>query len=76
MLDSQSRARILIPLCYHSEVWEFLFSAHCLSSISCINEYLAVDGGGNMSESSLHVIDAWLEYFSEKSSWCQNEQGV
>ena len=31
-------------------------------------------GGGNMSEQSSHVIAAWLERFSEKSSWYPNEQ--
>ena len=38
------------PLCYRFEVWAFSFSPRCPSSISCINEYLAIDSGGNVSE--------------------------
>ena len=38
------------PLCYHFEVWAFLFSSRRLSRLSCTNEYLAVDSGGNVSE--------------------------
>ena len=41
-------------------------------SLSCINEYLAIDSGGNVSD--LAVIAAWLECFPEKPSWCRNEQ--
>ena len=35
--------------CYRFEVWAFLFSPRCPSSLICIKEYLAIDGGGNMS---------------------------
>ena len=57
------------PLCYRFEVWAFSFSPQCPSSLSCINEYLAVvDGGGNVS-----VFAAWQECLPEKSSWCRNE---
>ena len=38
------------PLCYHFRVWAFLFSPRPLSSLSCINEYLAIDSGGNVGE--------------------------
>ena len=38
------------PLGYHFEVWTFLFSPQCPSSLSCINEYLPIDGGGNVSD--------------------------
>ena len=38
------------PFCYRFEVWVFLFSPRCLSPISCINEYLAIDSGGNVSD--------------------------
>ena len=34
-----------------------------------------MDGGGNVSESSLRVIAVWLECFPEKLSWSRNEQG-
>ena len=43
------RARVRIPLCYRFEVWAFLFSSRRLSRPSCINEYLAIDSGGNVS---------------------------
>ena len=38
------------PLCYGFEVWAFLFSSRRLSRLSSINEYLAIDSGGNVSE--------------------------
>ena len=38
------------PLCYCFEVWAFSFSSRRLSRLSCINEYLAIDSGGNVSE--------------------------
>ena len=38
------------PLCYCFEVWAFLFSSRRLSRLSCINEYLAIDSGGHVSE--------------------------
>ena len=38
-----------------------------------LNEYLAVDSGGNVSDLSLRVIAAWLECFPDKLSWCRNE---
>ena len=38
------------PLCYRFEVWAFSFSPRHLSSLSCINGYLALDGGGNVSD--------------------------
>ena len=47
------------PRCYRFEVWAFSFTSRRLSRLSCINEYLAIDSGGN-------VIAAWLECFQEK----------
>ena len=38
------------PRCYLFEVWAFSFTSRRLSRLSCINEYLAIDSGGNMSE--------------------------
>ena len=38
------------PLWYRFEVWSFSFSPRRPSSLSCINEQQAVDGGGNVSE--------------------------
>ena len=42
------------PLWYRLEVWAFAFSSRLLSRLSCINDYLAIDSGGNVSELSLH----------------------
>ena len=38
------------PRCYRFEVWAFAFTSRRLSRFSCINEYLAIDSGGNVSE--------------------------
>ena len=38
------------PRCYRFEVWAFYFTSRRLSRLSCINEYLAIDSGGNVSE--------------------------
>ena len=38
------------PRCYRFEVWAFSFTSRRLSRLSCINEYLATDSGGNVSE--------------------------
>ena len=35
------------PLCYRFEVWAFSFTSRRLS---CINVYLAIDSGGNVSD--------------------------
>ena len=51
------------PLCYHFEVWAFSFSPQRPSSLSCINEYLTLDGGGNVSKYAFCIIAVWLECF-------------
>ena len=38
------------PRCYRFEVWAFSFISRRLSRLSCINEYLAIDSGGDVSE--------------------------
>ena len=38
------------PRCYRFEVWAFSFTSRRLSRLSCINEYLAIYSGGNVSE--------------------------
>ena len=38
------------PLCYRFEDWAFSFSPRRPSSLSCINEYLATDSGGHVSD--------------------------
>ena len=50
MPDSQSRELGFEPRCYRFEVWAFSFTSRRLSRLSCINEYLAIDSGGNVSE--------------------------
>ena len=46
MPDSQSREPgFESSLCYRFEVWPFPFSP-----LGCVNEYLAIDSGGNVSE--------------------------
>ena len=37
--------------------------------VHCINEYLAIDSGGN-----LNSLCTWLQCLLEKPSWCRNEQ--
>ena len=64
------------PLCYCFKSLAFSFSPHRPSSLSRINEYLALDIGQNVNESSSRVIAVWLEYFPEKSSWCRNGLGM
>ena len=54
-------------LCCHFKVWAFLFSSQRPSSLSCINEYLAIDTGA-MRLNGLRAVIA--EYFPEKSSLC------
>ena len=41
------------PLCYRFEDWAFFVHSHrrpCINVLSCINEYLAIDSGGNVSD--------------------------
>ena len=54
--DLESRVRIT-----RFEMWAFAFSPQHLSSLICINEYLAIDSGGYVSEKSSSVIAAWLK---------------
>ena len=50
-----------IPPCYCFKYWAVSFSPLCLSSLSCIDEHLAIDSGGNVSANSFSaVIVAWL----------------
>ena len=41
--DSQSRETVLKFSCCRFEAGAILFTPHCLSSLSCINEYLAMN---------------------------------
>ena len=38
------------PRCYRLEVWAFSFSSRRLSRLSCIDEYLAIDSVGHVSD--------------------------
>ena len=51
MPDSQSRdPGFEYPFYYSFEVWAFSFSPRRLNPLSCINEYLAIDSGENVSD--------------------------
>ena len=38
------------PFATVSKLRHFLFFLQCPNSLNCLNEYLAIDGGGNVSE--------------------------
>ena len=57
-----NRGRPFPKQCCHFKAYAFSFSPWYLSLLSCINEYLAVDIGGNVWVNSLRaVIEAWLK---------------
>ena len=66
MQDSQSRepgfASPLLPF----RSLTFSFYPRRLSPLCCINEYLTIDGGGNVTDESPRVIAAWLECFQKR----------
>ena len=39
--------------------WGSLFTLHCSSSLSCINEYLAIDSGGYVHEQPRRKAKRW-----------------
>ena len=42
--------------------WSNLFTLHCSSSLSCINEYLAIDNGGYVHEQPSRIkCSIWLD---------------
>ena len=53
--DSQSRESGFQSSCCCFEAWVVLFPPPCLSSLNCVNEYLAIDSGGYVDKES-----AWL----------------
>ena len=60
MPDSQSRGPGLeSPFSKSFGVCAFSFSLRRPSSLSCINEYLAIASGGNLGDSTSRVITAW-----------------
>ena len=50
MPDSQSREPGFESPLLPFRSWAFSFTSRRLSRLSCINEYLAIDSGGNVSE--------------------------
>ena len=42
--------------------WASFFTLHCSSSLSCVNEYLAIDSGGYVYEQSSRIhCSMWLD---------------
>ena len=80
MSDSQKKeSRFESPLLPFRSLGIFvLFSPQRPSSLSCINEYLAIDSGGNVSDlvfmRNCCMARMRLVCFREKPSWCRNEQ--
>ena len=52
--------------------WHRVFTLHCSSSLSCMNEYLAIDIGGYMCRNTL-LINKLAGYFTEKFRWFSSE---
>ena len=39
-----------------------VFSLHCFHSLSCVNEYLAIDSGGHLRMDGINALTAaWLD---------------
>ena len=60
-------AVVLIP-------WASFFILHCSSSLSWINEYLAIDSGGYVYEQPSRSNCGMAGCFPEKPRWCLGEQ--
>ena len=73
MPDSQSSEPGFDHLCYLFEGWAFSLSPRRPSSRSGINEFVAIDSGGNVSETFLCSNCSMAECFPEKLIWCWNE---
>ena len=44
------------------KLWASVFTLHCSSSLSCINEYLAIDSGGYVYEPPSRInFRLWLD---------------
>ena len=58
---STTRTRVRILCCGVKTLSEF-FTLHCSSSLSCINEYLAIDSGGYVYEQPSRInCSIWLD---------------
>ena len=64
-------APVAIPFGAVSKPGDFLFSPRRPSSLSCVNEYLAIDSVGNTILNSSNC--SMPECLPEKSSWCRND---
>ena len=69
--DSQSIEPGFESSCCRSEAEAALFTP---PSVNCIIEYLAVDSGGYVNETSSRNDCSVAECFPEKSRWCWNER--
>ena len=50
--DSRLREPGFEPCAAVLKTWASVFTLHCSSSLSCINEYLAIDSGGYVLDAS------------------------
>ena len=74
MPDSQSREHgFESSLCYRFDVCAFSFSPRRISQLSCVDEYLAIDSGENVSEYSIVFARncCVAKCFPEKPGWCR-----
>ena len=60
------RTRVRNPCCW-VKPWASLFILHCSSSLSCLNEYLAVDNGGYLCMVTFHALIAAMLDASQRS---------
>ena len=59
---SDSRLREPGFLCCGAKTWASVFTLHCSSPFSCINEYLAIDSGGYVYEQPSRInCSIWLD---------------
>ena len=63
-LDSQLRGHMLESCAAVLKHWASIVPLHCSSSLSCINEYLAIDSGGYGSRINCSI---WLD--ASQRSW-------
>ena len=62
---SIEEAKVRIPF---AAAWAIFFSPHCLTSLSCTNEYRSMDSGGNVKMNSVcEAITPWLN--RARNSW-------
>ena len=60
--DSRLREPGFEPCAAVLKPWASVSTLHCSSSLSCINEYLAIDSGGNVYERSSRInCSIWLD---------------